>query len=45
LLVAARRRTSFTPKKDGIGTTKNEREYGLCAFTLAHEGLAMIDEN
>jgi hypothetical protein len=24
---------------------KNEREYGLCAFTLAHEGIAMIDEN
>jgi hypothetical protein len=31
--------------KDGIGTTKDEREYGMCAFTLAHEGIAMIDEN
>jgi hypothetical protein len=29
----------------GIGTAKGEREYGLCAFTLAHEGIAMIDEN
>jgi hypothetical protein len=31
--------------KDGIGMAKNEREYGLCAFTLAHEGIAMLDEN
>jgi hypothetical protein len=38
-------RPALHQNKDGIGTTKDEREYGMCAFTLAHEGIAMIDEN
>jgi hypothetical protein len=38
-------RPALQKNKDGIGMAKYEREYGLCAFTLDQEGIAMIDEN